>query len=128
MIVEDHAHMRRMLINLVYLYIEEPIEFIECESGEEGIFEFKRNKPDLVLMDIELKEINGFETTQQIYAHNPAAKIIIITSHNTKAAKEKAKKIGVQGFILKDQLSDLKNVLIKTINNEVVSTPIPKNL
>ncbi len=111
MIVDDHPDMRRVLKNIVLLTITKPIEFIECDSGEDALGQYILHHPDCVLMDIELKGINGFQTVEKIYTQNPKADIIIVTSHNSISFRSKAKKLKVKGFVLKDKLSDITHVL-----------------
>jgi CheY-like chemotaxis protein len=67
MIVDDHAAMRRVLINVVSLSRIEPLDFIECESGEEAVHQYDLQHPDCVLMDVQLK-VNGFRSKDSLSA------------------------------------------------------------
>lgn len=111
MIVDDHEDMRRTLRNYIALSQIEPLEFTECESGEDAIEQYNKLLPDFVLMDIELKTLNGFEVTEKILKQDPKAKVIIITSYDTPGFRKKAEKIGANAFVSKDKLSDLKTIL-----------------
>ena len=111
MIADDHSDMRRVLGNIVLLALEEPVELIECKSGEDAIAHYSDLSPDLVLMDIELKSMSGFDVTEQIYEQDAQAKVIIVTSYDTPTFRRKAKKLHTVGFVCKDRLSDLNNIL-----------------
>ena len=62
-------------------------------------------------MDIELKSMSGFDVTTQIYEQNSNAKVIIVTSYDTSTFRRKAERLNVEGFISKDSLSDINQIL-----------------
>lgn len=111
MIVDDHAEMRRTLKTIVSFSLPKEVDFIECESGEEAVERYSIESPDCVLMDIQLKEIDGFEATQRIYNYHSQAKVIIVTSHIALSIKKRAESLGVSGFITKDNLSGISPLL-----------------
>lgn len=111
MIVDDHDAMRRVLRNIVSLLKPSPDEIIECESGEEAVGKYIIHHPDCVLMDIEMKGINGFETIEKIYTQNPEANVVIVTSYDTPSFRKRAKKLRAKGFVTKDKLSDLNEII-----------------
>lgn len=117
MIVDDHEAMRCVLRSIVSLSSSstKADEIIECVSGEEAVGKYILHHPDCVLMDIELTGMNGFETIKKIFSQDPQASIIIITSHDTLSFRKRAEKLQVKGFITKDKLSNL-NEIIKAIS------------
>lgn len=78
-------------------------EVIEARTGEEGVELFIKEKPDLVLMDIQLPGIDGFEATHQIRksTKNGDTPIIALTSYAMVGDREKAIKAGCNGYIEK---------------------------
>jgi DNA-binding NarL/FixJ family response regulator len=68
-------------------------------------------KPDFVLMDIELHSISGFTVSEEILKKDPDAKIILVSSYNTPSFRRKAEKLGLLAFVAKDKLSDLQPIL-----------------
>jgi len=116
MIVEDHADMRRMLKNMIFFSNDLPIETIECESGEEALECYLIHQPDCVLMDIELKKMNGFETTEGIMKQDVNANVIIVTSYDSFTFRKKAEQLQVKAFISKENLSDI-NQIIKALTS-----------
>lgn len=111
MIVEDHADMRRMLNNIVTSAFNEPMEIIECRDGGESVRAYAAHHPDCVLMDLQLKNMNGFRAIEKIYEHDAEAKVIIVTSFDTPLFRERAKALHTKGFVCKDRLSDLQQLL-----------------
>ena len=89
-----------------------------ANSGEEGIQKAQEIKPDIVLMDVVMPGLNGFQATRKI-AKNPATKsipIIIVSSKNMESDKAWAKMQGATDFLVKpvsadDLLSAIKKVL-----------------
>jgi DNA-binding NarL/FixJ family response regulator len=111
MIVDDHADMRRMLKSVVAIAAKQPVEIIECADGEEAIEQYPVQHPDCVLMDVQLKKMNGFDAAEIIYQSDPNASVIFVTSHNTSAFRLKASLLHAKGFISKDNLSELDQLL-----------------
>lgn len=111
MIVDDHAAMRRVLMNIVSLTDITPIDFIECESGEDAVDQYANHHPDCVLMDVQLKEMSGFQATEKIRTHDATANVVIVTSFDTPSVRSKAEKLRVNGFVSKDHLTDLHPLL-----------------
>lgn len=113
MIVDDHADMRRMLRTIVSNAVHDENEFIECSDGQEAVEQFSLHHPDYVLMDVQLKEMNGFTAAEQIYEQQPAAKVIFVTSHNTPVFRMKAIQLHAHGFVSKENLMELTTLVSK---------------
>lgn len=111
MIVDDHADMRKVLKSILFSTVSPKLKVYEYASGEEAILGYKLNKPDCVLMDIELKSMSGFEVVEQIYGIDPSAQIIMVTSYDTSSFRKKAALMKVQGFVSKDALSEITPIL-----------------
>ncbi len=91
-------------------------EVLAAESGEEGVALAKKELPDLVLMDIVMPGINGFQATRQLTKNGPTSKIpvIIVTTKDQETDKLWGKRQGAKGYLTKPV--DEK-VLIKTIED-----------
>ena len=93
-------------------------EIIEARSGEEGVRLAIKEKPDLIIMDINLPDIDGLEATKRIKASEEAGEIPIVafTSYAMTGDREKILKAGCSGY------------LEKPINPETFMADIEKHL
>jgi len=115
LIVEDNYKIRQMIKSILQRNIKQIKEICECDSGEEAVNQYDSFLPDWVLMDIKLNKMNGLTAAELITKKDPQTKIIIVTQYSESVYKNKAKKIGVRAYVLKDNLQELvtiiKNVL-----------------
>jgi DNA-binding NarL/FixJ family response regulator len=66
----------------------------------------RRLKPDVLLLDLSLPGINGFDTTRKVKAFNEPPKVIIVSLHSNGAYRAMAREVGADGFISKDHFGD----------------------
>jgi two-component system cell cycle response regulator DivK len=100
LIVEDHEDNRRILRDLL---ASADFEVIEAEDGEAGIAAAAAHVPDLILMDIQLPVLDGYQATRRI-KEDPRLKaipVIVVTSYALTGDSEKAKVAGCDGYISK---------------------------
>ena len=108
LIVDDNQQARQMIKH----YLRElSDEFRECADGAEAVSAYAEFLPDWVLMDWEMKQVNGLVATQNIIADFPAAKILIVTNYDEKDLRQAAAEAGASGFVLKDDLLSLRSLL-----------------
>lgn len=100
LIVDDHALFRSAL-NLMLKSSGKLKVIGQAANGEEAIEFIKKNKVDLVLLDIEMPVMNGLECAQYIKQNFPSIKILILTMHNGFDVIKKALSFGVEGFFIK---------------------------
>ncbi|HLX25046.1 MAG TPA: response regulator transcription factor [Usitatibacter sp.] len=74
----------------------------EAHNGREAVALAKEKAPNLVLMDISMKELNGIEATAQIRAEAPATRVLILSMHTTEDFVRRALKAGASGYLVKD--------------------------
>lgn len=100
LVVEDHEDNRRILRDLL---TSADYEMIEAVTGAEGIAMAKAHRPDLILMDIQLPEIDGYEATRRIKADPELRPIPIfaVTSFALAGDEEKARAAGCVGYVTK---------------------------
>lgn len=105
LIVDDIRQVREELRNL--LKLEGNIEVAgEAANGLEAIHQAHVLQPDVVLMDLEMPVLDGYEATRQIKALYPDCRVVALTLHGYAAAREKALQAGVDFFIEKGTLLD----------------------
>ena len=73
----------------------------EAENGNEAVQLYKKLKPDLVTMDITMREKDGIEAAEDILALDPSARIIMVTALGQENLLTKAIKLGVKDFVVK---------------------------
>lgn len=73
----------------------------ECDNGEEAIEQVRLLSPDIVLVDINMQPVNGFEVTRRVLETNPDAKVIGISVNNQPSYANRMLEIGARGFITK---------------------------
>ena len=105
LIVDDMAQVRRDLRTVLPLAGQAAglqIEIVgEAGNGQEAIQRAAALEPDVVLMDLEMPVMGGYEATRQIKAHCPACRVIALTVHGYEAARQQAIQAGVDDFIVK---------------------------
>jgi len=87
LIVEDSAQMRRMIKSLVS---DLATELYECADGAEALSAYREHRPDWVLMDIKMGEVDGLEATREIISAFPEARICIVTNYDDDELREAA--------------------------------------
>ena len=99
LIVDDSRVSRKMIRNMLELSGHEVVA--EAINGKEGLELFEKLKPDVVLMDITMPEMNGIEALKLIKEKYPDAKVIIISAVGHDQKKMEAIKAGAENFITK---------------------------
>jgi two-component system response regulator DegU len=111
LIADDHEWFRKEMHS--YLDEQEGIEVIgEVNDGVEAVSYTKLLHPDLVMLDISMPKMNGFEAARQIKEHSPSTKVVIVTIHENDTYQVFAQLMNVDGYVCK---SSLKHDLPKTL-------------
>ena len=100
-IVEDYK-LTRVGLRYALNEIENINVIAEAQNDEVGLEIIKKEKPDVVLMDLGLPGINGLEATQKVKMISPDTKIIILTSHDREEEVIASLGCGASGYCLKD--------------------------
>jgi two-component system, NarL family, response regulator DesR len=112
LIVDDSATTRRLIKTLVTTLGPDPAcEVYECADGSETMNAYLLRQPDLVLMDIQMKTIDGITATAQLKAADPNAKIVMVTNYDQADLREAALHAGAYAFVSKDDLLKLVHLL-----------------
>jgi two-component system cell cycle response regulator DivK len=118
LVVEDQPDNRQILRDLLT-----NAEFEVIEAGEAGLAAAAARKPDLILMDVQLPGIDGYETTRRLKG-DPVLRdvpVIAVTAHALSGAEQEARAAGCDGYISKP--ISPRQLLAKV--RECLSSPAP---
>ena len=108
LVVDDDARIRRLIKTVVADLAE---EIFECNDGAQAQTIFAEHQPEWVLMDISMADVDGITATRRIKAEHPEAQIVIVTAHEGAALREEARRAGACGYVLKENLLELRILL-----------------
>jgi DNA-binding NarL/FixJ family response regulator len=104
LLAEDHMIVREGFRKM--LELETDLEVAgEAKDGRQAVDLVKKLRPDVILMDIAMPQLNGLEATRQILKAVPGAKILILSAHSDDAYVKNATESGAVGFLLKQTSS-----------------------
>jgi len=105
LIVDDEALVRIGMRSIIK-WEEQGFDIVgEADNGETALELCKKEKPDIILVDILMPKMNGFEFIKRAKNENPLCKFIILSCLNEIATYQESIKLGVQGYILKDTIT-----------------------
>ena len=122
-IVDDHSMVREGLKQL--LELDGDVEVIgEACDGVECLVLLEKVLPQVLLLDINMPNMNGFEVLERLKQNNVDVKVIILTVHNEIEFLLKAVEIGIDGYLLKESnSSELKKAIFHVIEGETYIQP-----
>jgi two-component system alkaline phosphatase synthesis response regulator PhoP len=103
LIVDDDPVIRNLLKQILEEFRESGIRLLTAENGEAAMESIKREKPDIIFLDVMMPKMNGFEVCDMV-KRNPATKdicIIMLTAKGQEIDKQKAKELGSDYYITK---------------------------
>lgn len=89
-----------------------------CTDGESAYHKSLEMKPDILVLDINMPILSGLQVLEKIKKEEPSIKVIVYTMHNEKFIYEKAKSLGVNGYLLKEFAQEEIAVCIEKILEE----------
>ncbi len=109
--IDDHDATREEVITLIET--ENDLRVVgRASSGEEGVRLAERLKPDLILLDVIMPGMDGYEAAQVIRANNPSARIIMLSNHTGRQLVKAFMEAGALGYVRKDlAYSDLVHAI-----------------
>ncbi len=101
--VDDHPIVREGIAGLIGTQ-PDLVLAAEASNGRDAIQQFRANRPDITLMDLQMPEMNGLDAIIAIRAEFPDAKIIVLTTYKGDVQILRAMKAGAQGYLLKNTI------------------------
>jgi DNA-binding NarL/FixJ family response regulator len=109
--VDDHPVILQGIAGLIA--VESDMQIVaEAANGREALHQFRKYRPDVTLMDLQMPEMSGLDATSAIRAEFPEARIIVLTTYAGDAQALRALKAGARAYLLK---SSLRRELLDTI-------------
>jgi DNA-binding NarL/FixJ family response regulator len=103
LLVDDHTLVRAGIRALVEA-IDGTQIVGEAANGREAVALCRQHSPELVIMDISMKEMNGIEATEVILATCPHTRVLILSMHTDEEFVRRAMRAGASGYVVKDSL------------------------
>ncbi len=128
MIVDDHTLIRETWSFL--LGKNENFEVVaECGNGERAIELARDKRPDVVLLDINMAPMSGFDVLKMIRKYSPGSKIIGVSMHSQPAYAKKMLRLGAKGYVTKNSpRSEMMQAITEVSNNHVYVCQEVKNI
>jgi DNA-binding NarL/FixJ family response regulator len=113
LIADDHLLFAEALQSI--LVTDERFEVVAlARDGREAVDRALELRPDVVLMDISMPVLDGFEATRQVRAQWPDACVLMLTGSNARADVDRARQVGAVGYVTKDRIaSELIDAIIE---------------
>lgn len=130
LIVDDAPLIRNVLTEELSMYCQ----IITAEDGEEGIMKFKNERPDAVLLDINMPKLSGVDALKQMVEINDKARIIMVSAVDDKEVIDRCKNLGATHYIVKPfNLNQILQALsgdydVKSLNHEEIVVSQNANL
>ena len=111
LLADDHTIVRQGLKLILSAHAD--LEVVgEAPNGREAAELAEKLRPDIVLMDVAMPELNGIEATRRMVAANPRVKVLVLSMHKEAVYVREVLKAGARGYILKDAIdTELVNAI-----------------
>ncbi|MDB6001269.1 MAG: DNA-binding response regulator [Rhizobacter sp.] len=104
MLVDDHALVR---MGFRMLLADAQVEVVaEADSGEQACADYPEAKPDVVVMDLSMPGMGGLEAVRRLLAHDPKARILVLSAHEDTAHPHRVLSAGALGYLAKRSAPD----------------------
>lgn len=116
LLVDDDPQLRQLLGDRLEA---SGYHVIFAANGREGVEKVQQEKPEIVLLDLEMPEMNGMDVLTEIRRFNTVLPVIMLTAYGTMAKEQEARQCGVNEFLAKGStLSQLLLVIQKVVMNQ----------
>lgn len=128
-IVDDHPIVRKGLAQLINQE-EDLVICGEADNAEAALEALKKVKPDLAIVDISLRGIDGFELTKLIRTRFDSIPVLVVSMHDESLFAERALRVGARGYIMKQEaIEKMMEAIRKVLRGELyVSERVSANI
>jgi DNA-binding NarL/FixJ family response regulator len=117
LVADDNPAVRRYLRGL----LEQQSDWLVCDeasNGQEAVERFQQARPDLIVLDFQMPEMNGLDAARQIVDLSPKTPILMVTIHLSKQLSEEARKVGIRGACAKTDISSVVDAVGALLRQE----------
>jgi len=114
LLIDDHPIMRHGLAQLIQAEADLQV-CAEAASGAEGLEAIAKAKPDLVIVDLTLKDKHGLEVIKDILSMHPDILIIVLSMHDESLYAERALRSGARGYVMKEMAADTLILAVRRV-------------
>jgi DNA-binding NarL/FixJ family response regulator len=123
LLADDHRIMRDGLRSLIEKQLGMEV-VAEAENGRAAVKLTRKFRPDVIVMDINMPDLNGIDATRQIVAEFPGTKVVAFSMHTDHQFVAGALKAGVSGYLQKDSaFEELERAIHTVISNQTYLSP-----
>ena len=124
MVADDQALVREGLMTLLEA-APDITPVAAAVNGEEAVALSARHRPDVVLMDLRMPELDGVEATRRIRAAQPETEIVVLTTYADEASILEALQAGARGYLTKDAgIAEISRAIHAAANHQAVLDPV----
>ena len=104
LVVDDEAHIRKF-VSMMLQSLGEPV-VLQAASGTEALQVYEREKPNLVLLDVNMPRVDGLQTLRNLKRIDPKCSVFMLTSLVNRQTVEECLQLGALGYLRKDNPPD----------------------
>ena len=120
LVIDDEQGIRDLLDTLLR---RKGYDVVLAESGQKGLELFRRERPDVIVLDLKMPGMDGLTVLQQIHSLDPGKPVIILTGAGTAEAEQQVRALGVTEYVEKEfSLHLLGDSLKRILNDPAPST------
>ena len=99
LVIDDEVGIRNLLDTLLH---RKGYDVVLADNGQKGLAVFRRERPDVVVLDLKMPGMDGFTVLQQVRSLNPQQPVIILTGAGTPEIEQQVRALGVTEFVEKE--------------------------
>jgi two-component system, NarL family, nitrate/nitrite response regulator NarL len=119
LIADDNPEMRQVIASMLE---DLDGEIVECADGNAAIESYEKNRPEWVLIDINMRPLDGLSAMKIILERHPEAKIVIVSQHQDVRTRSTAMSLGAHAFVGKGNLLNLRALIKGEIVNHLTAS------
>jgi DNA-binding NarL/FixJ family response regulator len=117
LVADDNPAVRRYLRGLLEQQNDWTV-CIEATNGQEAVERFQQLRPDLIVLDFQMPEMNGLDAARQIVHLSPQTPILMVSIHLSKQLSDEARRVGIRGACAKTDISSVVDAVGALLREE----------